>query len=723
MAAPMSLRRLLLVVIAGSLALAATKALRRFGPSGPTPAVAVEGAFVRDGQYPGEPLSLQPAPRVWGSWAGADTNIGTLRLGPFLASAHLRLAVSGYPHHGGGNNLYLEIPELELKYPLPVDEVRERWQIVDLEIPPGWQGRLVTLVAVDGSRALGGWLAVSEPLPPVDGRTFAAGFTTTFAAWLWNGLLLGLGFVAAARWLEQRTWLPGPWIALGAGAAVAAAGYLAFWIYLLHPLAGRIFSFAVITGGALAWLRARPTPAEKNAEWPRVLLVMAAVGFFHLALLYLYPSPRDFYDLAAHRFVGSLPDDNRISHDAALRLYEGGSLKNFTPDWLSSDRPPLLTGGELLTLPIAPMLGFEPSVISGTAALWFQLLWVAAGYGLLRQLGLAPARVAAWLAVLALSGFFLQNTVFTWPKLSAGAFTCGAFALWFSPGATPSRHHLALGAVFAALGWLSHGGVAFSLLPLAPWIAWRATRGEGRGWIFAAAFFAILTLPWLAYQKFYDPPGNRLLKWHLAGQPAIDSRGTWETIREAYHATPGRELWTNKVSNLATQFRGDWSRLFDRQESTAGPRRTDEFFYLLRSLAWCGAALGLVPVLLAARKKISAPRLQAALAAWTAITVFGWCLLMFGANQAVIHQGSYAVPLVLFVLCCAWFDAVTPWAILVAAALQTFTLTTTWAPPGTIGFGPAQGAPWVALAAIGLGAILVRGLRHPERIQKEPGHS
>ena len=36
--------------------------------------------------------------------------------------------------------------------------------------------------------------------------------------------------------------------------------------------------------------------------------------------------------------------------------------------------------------------------------------------------------------------------------------------------------------------------------------------------------------PWLAYQRFYDPPGDRLLKLHLGGQETIDSRSTLDTV-------------------------------------------------------------------------------------------------------------------------------------------------------------------------------------------------
>src|SRR6185295_10615381 len=101
--------------------------------------------------------------------------------------------------------------------------------------------------------------------------------------------------------------------------------------------------------------------------------------------------------------------------------------------------------------------------------------------------------------------------------------------------------HLLAGAIFAGLAWLSHGGAAFSLIAVAPWVLWRVFRGEGRAWLAAAAVFLLLAVPWFAYQRFYDPPGDRLLKWHLGGQEAKDeSVGTWQVIRKSYRAKP----WT-----------------------------------------------------------------------------------------------------------------------------------------------------------------------------------
>ena len=84
----------------------------------------------------------------------------------------------------------------------------------------------------------------------------------------------------------------------------------------------------------------------------------------------------------------------------------------------------------MLTWPFGALLGLGETTASATSALWLQSLWVAAAYGLLRTLGVGRQRALAWCTVLAVTGFFLQHTVFTWPKLAAGAFGCGAFAMW-----------------------------------------------------------------------------------------------------------------------------------------------------------------------------------------------------------------------------------------------------------------------------------------------------
>ncbi|MBC7368303.1 MAG: hypothetical protein H7343_16080 [Undibacterium sp.] len=207
--------------------------------------VSTQGHLVQEGYYPDERRALAQTPRTWGSRSGDDANEGTLRIGPFPAPARLRLAVSGYPH-SRGNDLYLEMADLNLRLPLPVGEIGERWQVEEYEIPFGWRGRRVTVVAVDAGRGEGGWLAVSEPLPLASGRVFEFTFLAMLGAWICNGLFLGLCFLGAARWINGKAWVAAHWVPLVAGAAVALLGYAAFWIYFAQPLAGRWFSLSCV---------------------------------------------------------------------------------------------------------------------------------------------------------------------------------------------------------------------------------------------------------------------------------------------------------------------------------------------------------------------------------------------------------------------------------------------------------------------------------------------
>lgn len=723
----MSYRRLVVALLVLALVFVAGITVRRSASALRFPA-ATEGVFARDGHYPGEILSLAKTPRVWGSWAGSDTNEGTLRIGPFPAPAQLQLAVSGYPHREA-NDLFLEMTGTNLRFSLPVGDVGERWAVQTFEIPFGWQARLVTLVAVDRSRGIGGWLAISEPLSPAG----EFGFAATLVTWICNGLLLGVCFMAAARWLEGKAWAPPPWIALIAGGMVALAAYATFWAYFAHPILGRIFSCTVLGAAAFAVARTPSRCVGHKAEWPAVLTLLALVGLFYIGMLHLFSVERGFYDLAGNRFIENLPGDNRLSHDLATLLYHGQNPKIPGAQWLSSDRPPLQAGWQLLTWPFTDWLGFGAHTAGGTAAIWFQLLWIPAAYGLQRAFRLSPSRSCAWIAVMALSGFFMLHTVFTWPKLSAAAFVCGTFGFWVLPTDQPRRQtDFLVGAILAALGWLSHGGAAFSLLPLVPWIAWRAWHGEARVWTLAAGVFLLLAAPWLCYQKLSDPPGNRLLKWHLGGQVEIDARGTWQTIRENYRAIGWKRALGAKEENLRLQIAGSWRGLADFSPAKAPARRDDEFFHTVRALSWWPIGLLLMP--LAAlqaktrRRLASVRRAHLALAAWTALTTVVWCLLMFAGNNAVIHQGSYALMVALFVLLSTWIDCAGKYWLVVIAVLQSLTLASTWAVSNRVVQGPLDHFALAAvfLAAVGFVVVAIVAScsgagdeHHPDRDAKE----
>jgi len=493
----------------------------------------------------------------------------------------------------------------------------------------------------------------------------------------------------------------------GAAAAVAAAGYGIFWLYFLHALAGVIASWGLLVLAAGLVLRREPGggPAADPAAWADTLTVAKlaiAVGAFHLGLLHLFPTPHDFYTLAANRFREAMPSDNMLPHGIGERLFAGQPAKSAADEWRSSDRPPLQTGWQLLTWSAGKVLELDRRTVSGTAAVWFQLLWIAAAYGLLRTFALERARAAGWIAACALAGFFLQNTTFTWPKLAAGAFASGAFALLiFPPAAMTPRARGTWAGLFAVLGWLAHGGVAFSYLALLPLLAVRAWRGEWRAWLPGAAVCAACMLPWLAYQKLYDPPGNMLLKLHLAGQDRQDERGLVATLRDNYARLGAGEAWRNKLSNLHMQVYGHYRFLLDTSAETKVDRRNQEFFHAGRALTWW-PFLALLAGVVAGRRARGPARDLGIYALWLLLTVLVWCLLLFGFNQAVIHHGSYALMLGWFVLFSVVLDRAGRGWIAVVAGLQTVTLATTWAVANPVVSGPPAGMFFV----LATGAVL-----------------
>jgi hypothetical protein len=707
---------------------------------------ATSGSFVEGmGWYPGKPFArASPQLRQWGSWNGDDAHRGKLVLGPFAAPRVLRFGLSGYPSDPG-NTLTIELVGTDQTRRITPAPVGERWEIHDHQLPARWEGRPIRIVAVDDATALGGWFGISEPIH--GGRSDGNNaLLESYTAWSLNGLVLGLLFAAAARILLSTT-LPIGWQPLAAGAGVALVGYVTYWAYFAAPWLGWISTAGALLAAVLVCCRRAHSAASgastgiapTETRW--VLTLMVTIGAFHLAVLHLFPTAHDFYTLTGNRFRDALPGDNALSHMYAERLFAGEPPKSSADEWQSSDRPPLQVGWQLLTWPLGKFLDLDRKTVSGTAAVWFQLLWVAGVYGLLRAFHLSPRRAAAWTAACGLSGFFLQNTTFTWPKLSAGAFGVAAFALLFLPAASPASslaphaarlipgaQRLAASAAFAALAWLSHGGVAFSFLPLLPFVALRLVRDfrvpELRpAWFRAGLVFLALALPWIAYQKFYDPPGNLLLKYHFAGHQKQDARGVGETIRAAYAGITWQEAVANKAKNFHSLVFGEWRHLADFSAATKAERRNQEFFHVGRGLTWW-PVLALL-ALVVARPLLSSPAARTnsfaacgppvahpdvlRLAGWLLGTAIVWCLLMFGAYTTSIHQGSYAMMLGLFVLFSVVIERSGRGWLLVLVVLQIVTLSTTWTVSNPAIRGMPTGLPLVIITGLVLGALIVCG--------------
>ena len=157
--------------------------------------------------------------------------------------------------------------------------------------------------------------------------------------------------------------------------------------------------------------------------------------------------------------------------------------------------------------------------------------------------------------------------------------------------------------------------------------------------------------PWAAYQKFYDPPGDRLLKWHLAGAVDVDDRSFTTALKDAYTNLTWSQWWDAKKTNLGVITDGNFANIANLFTSKSSQWRSDDFFHLVRSLGSLNFAWLLCPLVLGMRKPDPAVRrLGTAMLLWLGATVLLWILLMYLPGSTLLHQGSYTVMVLACVL-------------------------------------------------------------------------
>ncbi len=189
-----------------------------------------------------------------------------------------------------------------------------------------------------------------------------------------------------------------------------------------------------------------------------------------------------------------------------------------------------------------------------------QQFWVIGMWALLIAARVTRRTRSLAMVAALVSDVVLMNGFFVWPKLLGASLVLAALALVVVPGQSTLRSHpwtvVLLGAL-AGLAFLSHGTSVFGLIPLAAIALWKGLPSWR--WLAAgAAAFCILVLPWIAFQHFEDPPGNRLLKWQLAGMPdPADKRGTVETLLDEYGKAGVGGTLDNKLQNFLTMVGGN----------------------------------------------------------------------------------------------------------------------------------------------------------------------
>lgn len=525
---------------------------------------------------------------------------------------------------------------------------------------------------------------------------------------LMPGLLLAV--VAVRHWQLEVSFT-----VLLAVVISSVAGYIAFWIYFWNPDVGCWFSAAAMLAGVVG-LGATYCKRQSWRCWfgsADVLVPVAwmfTVGLFYLCLLYAVDLGADPEDQPQDRFMNDMfAPDNIIPLRFAERLFRGEDPRPIIGDWHSSDRPPLQAGLVLLQRPLIALSNLPVGLHYQLLGVAIQCSWVPAVWFLCRRAGLPFRRVAQVMILLIPSGFFLIHTVFTWPKMISGALGIPACGLMLKPDTTsrPSLAEIGIAATGAALALLAHGGIAFTLLPLGLLLLRpRFFPGVGRV-LFGGSVFVAVLAPWLAYQRYYDPPGNRLVKWHLGGVIPIDERTSWKTIVNSYTTTDWREIASNKWVNIQTVLGrplevhlDDWATMLDQW-------RHEEYQHVARALGILNLGwLLLLPRfgrrwLVADGLDLRVARRMLGLGLAGLLT---WVLLMFLPNTALIHQGSYATMLLLFTALAALLSSLPARLFLPICAWQVLGFCLTW-----LASVPANvaGDPNLVVCALGVVALVV----------------
>lgn len=456
-----------------------------------------------------------------------------------------------------------------------------------------------------------------------------------------QGAGVAVALYAASTAFAARLTLA-PWLALAAGAgALAVASMTQFWAMAVTPQAGAYVRLILVI--AVTALTAEAI--TRRAPSDRELLTPCALALFGLAVLLaaLYVDRGagsagwpDALRMAALRWTHELPADNQLPFLFGEYIRLGQMASPFYGDWLSSDRPPLQTGLYLLF-----SFGDRHLLTYQAIAIAAQMLALPAIWGLARALG-ASSRHATLAALGALATpLVIVNGGFVWPKLIAAAYLALAVAAHFADE-RPQGRDLLLGAIAGACGgaaMLGHGATAFAALGCG--LAALATRRvHGVRYLAAAAVAAVLLYgPWMAYQRAYDPPGDRLMKWHLAGVIPVDARPLGQTLMESYGALTPQTWWAGRVVNAQVLLKspGDAWRDFAAFKGSLHDRiqnlRNAAFYQVPLSLGVFALLLYALPALLLWR-----PTRPVALATFASLVV--WVLLIFEPGQTIPHQGS-----------------------------------------------------------------------------------
>jgi hypothetical protein len=482
--------------------------------------------------------------------------------------------------------------------------------------------------------------------------------------------------------LWTRLRLPACLLVMTGAAFSCLVGYAVFWVYLLSPLLGHVFGTGASLGGVagLVFLLFRTSTARRlarRADLFAPLGLWLAAALLYQGLVFAVDLGVAVAEIPCVRFTDfNLYVDNELPFLFATKLYEGDDPRALFGDWHSSDRPPLQSGLVLQQMPVASALGVPLRPYYHLLGCVLQCMWVPAVWALSRLMSASLGKAAVVIVCVMFTGFALINSTYVWPKMLAAALVLFAFAPVLH--AILERRRLSGGEGIAlgmgtSLGVLAHGGSAFACLALGLVVLGYSFTLGWRSLGISLLLAVSLILPWLAYQRYYDPPGNRLVKWHLAGVIAIDDRSVSQTLVESYAAAGVAGALSNKAANVKTLVVENEAERYGGPPAEREGREPLFVSWRVWEFHQIAAALGVLNVgwivpLAALLHRRKLPKTERITLICALAGIAAWTLLMFGPGTTIIHQGPYATFLLLLTLLAFWVVSLPlPWAIFVVA--------------------------------------------------------
>lgn len=501
----------------------------------------------------------------WRSWSPATlATKGKVESEEFTAPQFIALPVCGFPNEVHGMLIYLERMDTGDRLIVVNARMNTQWAEVDLKVPARFRASPVRLVAESSSdqRNIGvgtpfqisriSYLKSKMPaLLSLHAICFGCFILMVFAAQ-----------ILASRFISHRYGFP-----IGIGFA-CLAGYFAFFVFYICPVAGMIYSTVFFAGSFMVILSRRlrtEVLSSVRTSWD-YYVVWFLVSLFYVLVLYMVDTGAGSWHANSRFIPARWSSDNQISMFIAENIFLGKIviLKDMLSPWHLSDRPPLLAG--LMAMARVPFeiilkMGLSNSIkqyfynIFGIVA---NSLWAPVFVFGFRKIGLRDLRSLACTFVAAFLPFTIFNSIYCWPKLLSGSLALLSFIVLFV-GFKRSREKSSrpnvpfyVAAMLAALALMCHGGAVFGLLALLMWILAVRYFPSPRHFLGIIALFIAIILPWMLWQKLYDPPVNTLLLYGFVGQFYFEKSGVGvlQMVLNAYSRLTFRTWWAMKMQNV-----------------------------------------------------------------------------------------------------------------------------------------------------------------------------